>query len=52
MNEQSKTTIAVRRGTKRRLYDLGDMGESYDDVISRLLDELMKYRKQKTKEED
>lgn len=45
MHDQSKTTIAIRRGTKRRLYNLGSMEESYDDIITRLLDELIEYRR-------
>lgn len=33
------TTIQVRSETKKRLVDIGKKGESYDAVISRILDE-------------
>jgi hypothetical protein len=36
-NEQI-TTISVKALTKQRLLDTGSMGESYDDLINRLLD--------------
>jgi len=33
------TTIRVRRTTAQKLKSLGKMGESYDDVINRLIKE-------------
>jgi hypothetical protein len=35
--DRIKTTITVKLGTKHRLLDLARKGESYDDVISRLI---------------
>ena len=31
------TTIKIKESTAKKLRDLGKMGESYDDVIQRLL---------------
>ena len=42
MNESSNTnrkTITIRESTYERLKDAGRMGDGFDDVISRLLDE-------------
>ena len=52
MEELSRTTINIRRGTKRRLHDLGRMEETYDDLINRLLDELLECKKRKSKGEN
>lgn len=38
-----KTTITVKMGTKHRLLELARKGESYDDVISRLIHSYDKY---------
>lgn len=38
--EKIDTTITVKMGTKHRLADLASKGESYDDVIARLLMEV------------
>jgi hypothetical protein len=40
MADNDKTTIQVDVETRCRLEKLGVKGESYDDVIRRLLDEL------------
>ena len=32
-------TIKVKNTTAKRIKDLGKMGDSYDDVINRLIDE-------------
>jgi predicted CopG family antitoxin len=40
MPDNEKTTIQVDIETRSRLEKLGVKGESYDDVIRRLLDEL------------
>lgn len=49
--DRIKTTITVKLGTKHRLQELAKKGESYDDVISRLIisserhkDEIEYYR--------
>ena len=33
-----KTTIQVRRSTKRRLEDLGNKTDTFEDIITKLLD--------------
>ena len=49
--KESTTTIKLKVKTQKRLLKLGYMGESYDDVINRLIDrELNQVRKEnKTK---
>ncbi|MCU0632687.1 MAG: hypothetical protein MUC66_06900 [Methanolinea sp.] len=37
MNTMVKTTIALSPGTRDLLRDLGNKGETYDDIILRLL---------------
>lgn len=39
------TTIRISKTTAKRLKALGRMGESYEDVISRLIDEHEKMEK-------
>jgi len=34
------TTITVHAGTKSKMLEYGNMGESYDDVINRMFCEL------------
>ncbi len=34
---KSRTTISVRLGTKHKLLEVADKGESFDDIISRLI---------------
>ena len=36
------TTITIHDKTKGRMLSYGNMGESYDDVVNRLLDENLK----------
>ena len=36
------TTITIHDKTKGRLLSYGNMGESYNDVVNRLLDENLK----------
>lgn len=37
-----RTTIQVKKTTRKRLKELGKKGESYDDIINRLADEAKK----------
>jgi len=39
------TTIQLKMETKKRLAQLGIKGETYDTIISRLLDKLKRKRK-------
>lgn len=34
----SETTIAVKKKTRERLKKIGRKGETYDDIINRLID--------------
>ena len=40
MNENEKTTILVTKKTREQLKTLGRKGESYEDIITRLLKEI------------
>ena len=40
MNENEKTTILVTKKTREQLKTLGRKGESYEDIITRLLEEI------------
>lgn len=40
MNANEKTTILVQKKTRDQLRALGKKGESYDDIIIRLLEEI------------
>ena len=37
MTEQELTTIQLSKETREKLKDIGKMGETYDDVINRLI---------------
>ena len=37
--QEEDTTIKVKQTTRSRLLEKGSMGESFDDVINRILDE-------------
>lgn len=39
-----KTTISIEMITRDRLKDIGKKGESYDEIINRLIDESEKQR--------
>ena len=39
VEERENSTIKLTKTTKRRLEKIGRMGDSYEDVIIRLLDE-------------
>lgn len=36
-----RTTIPLDKGTRDRLKALGDKGETYDDLVNRLIDHYM-----------
>ena len=38
MSKTEKTTIAVSKDTARRLAKLGTKGDTYEDIVRRLLD--------------
>lgn len=40
MNVNEKTTILVTKKTREQLKALGRKGESYDDIITRLMEEI------------
>jgi hypothetical protein len=44
MTDQDLTTIQLKKKTRDRLKKKGDKGESYDDLINRILDEIEKQR--------
>jgi predicted CopG family antitoxin len=44
MSDEDLTTIQLKKKTRERLKKEGDKGESYDDVINRILDEKEKRR--------
>jgi len=46
------TTISVSKETHRRLKAIGQMGESYDDVVKRLLDLYEKMERLRLKKPD
>jgi hypothetical protein len=52
MDKQSRYTMTIHRSTKNRLLELGRMAETYDDLINRLLDELIKHRKNQINKKD
>jgi len=39
MYSNERSTIAVHKETMQRLSDLGGFGESYEDVLNRLIDQ-------------
>lgn len=43
------TTLSIRMGTKTRLQKEGEFGETWEELINRLLDELEDYKKVKDK---
>lgn len=42
MEEQIDTMIPVRKSTRQKLRDIGGKGETYDDVINRLIENYRK----------
>lgn len=38
MDEPIDTMIPVRKSTRQKLRDIGNKGDTYDDVINRLID--------------
>ena len=40
-------TLKIKEKTHERLRNFGKKGETFDDVINRLLDEVEKWRKEK-----
>lgn len=40
MNSKEKTTILVTRKTREELKSLGRKGETYDDIITRIIKEI------------
>ena len=46
--DRIKTTITVKLGTKHRLQELARKGESYDDIISRLINSCERLEDEKT----
>ena len=48
MVKEPGTTIHIKEGTRKRLLKHGRMGESFDELINRILDELesMEHREQ------
>ena len=36
--EEKKTTILIFKTTRKKLNDLGKRGETYDDIINRLIE--------------
>lgn len=37
MADEEKTTIAINKSTKEKLDHLGDKGDTYDEIINRLI---------------
>ena len=48
--ETDKTTIPCKKPTRVRVKDYGKKGESYDDLMNRLLNELDDFRSKSVKE--
>jgi hypothetical protein len=49
-SEDKPVSMSIKRGTKERLRRLGEKDESYDDVISNLLDVSAKAYEEQRKE--
>ena len=45
MDDPEYTTLSIRKETKKRLKRYGSFGESWDQLINRILDEIDKRRK-------
>lgn len=45
MTEQETTTIQLFKETREKLKEIGKMGETYDDVINRLIKAAMECEK-------
>ena len=45
MSKETLTTIQLSKETRDKLKQLGTMGETYDDVISRLVKKAEEYEK-------
>ncbi|MGD9131249.1 MAG: hypothetical protein PVH73_06710 [Candidatus Bathyarchaeota archaeon] len=43
MSKENVTTIQLSKETRDKLRDLGKMGETYDDVINRLVKKAEEY---------
>jgi hypothetical protein len=44
-DENKFTTITLRESTKERLQKHGNMGESFDELLNRILDQIEKVKK-------
>jgi hypothetical protein len=42
----TKTTIQVEKATRDRLWKLGERGETYDDIINRIVFKQIKAKKE------
>jgi predicted CopG family antitoxin len=45
MTEQKSTTIQLSKQTREKLKEIGKMGETYDDVINRLIKNAKEFEK-------
>jgi len=45
MDKEKLTSIKIRKETAERLKELGRKGESYDDVLRRILDRVQRRRR-------
>jgi len=54
MTKTNKTTIQITKELREKLKKLGIKGESYEDIINRLIlnDEVMKWNLKHTKEKN
>ena len=49
MPEEKLTTIKLKTGTRARLADYGKKSETFDQIVMRLLDEVVKRPKEEIK---
>ena len=45
MDKEKLTSIKIRKETAERLKELGRKGETYDDVLTRILDRIQRRRR-------
>ncbi len=45
MSEEKLTTIKIRQGTRDALKSVGKKGETYDEIINRLLDRVLRRKR-------
>ena len=52
MDDPEYTTLSIRKETKERLKSYGSFGESWDQLINRILDEIERLRKERGSRND